>query len=261
MGSASNTYGGPITLTGASRINSDAGNFNLTTAATINTTASAYSLTFGGAYNTTASGIITGAASLNKDGSGTLILNAANTYTGATNINTGIVQVQNNDALGSQNAGTGSSNTIVSDGAAIQIYGTSLTIPEAISIYGTGISSGGAIRNFTGSGGTNILSNTITLNSNARINVDASTLTMNNATAAIALGGYTLNTGVNTATNFNISGLLTGSGAFTKDSLGTITLSGTNTGYTGPITVAKGVMNIQNADAEKAKKEETEVKA
>ena len=112
-----------------------------------------------------------------------------------------------------------------------------------------GLSSGGAIRNFTGSTGTNSLSNTVTLNSNARINVDAGTLSMTNATAAIALGNYTLNTGVASNTNFNISGLLTGSGALTKDNDGTITLSGANTGYSGAITVDRGVMNIQNANA------------
>ena len=138
-----NTLAGPITLAAISRINSDAGTLAFSNTNSI--ALATYGLTMGGNGNNTVTGVLASTASsatatLTKEGSGTLILNGANTYTGATNITAGIVQVQNNDALGSQNAGTGSSNTIVSDGAAIQIYGTSLTIPEAISIYGTGIS-------------------------------------------------------------------------------------------------------------------------
>ena len=228
-----------------SRINSDAG--TLTFSNTNSIALVTYGLTVGGYSNTTVSGIIASTSSLGsltKDGVGTLLLDGENTYTGATNITAGIVQVQKSNALGNQTAGT-----TVLDGAAIQIKGSSLIIPEPITVFGTGISNGGVIRNFTGSSGTNSLSNTITLSSNARINVDAGTLSMTNATAAIAFGTYSLSAGVASNTNFNISGLLTGSGAFTKDNDGTIILSGANVGYSGAITVAKGVMNIQNSDA------------
>jgi autotransporter-associated beta strand protein len=250
--SGDNTLAGSITLAAISRINSDAG--TLTFSNTNSIGLATYGLTVGGFSNTTVTGVLAStsgstSATLTKDGSGTLILNGENTYTGATSVTAGIVQVQKSNALGSQTAGTGSNNTTVSDGAALQIMGTSLIIPEAITVFGTGISNGGVIRNFTGSTGTNSLSNTITLNSNARINVDAGTLSMTNATAAIAFGTYSLSAGVTSNTNFNISGLLTGSGELTKDNDGTITLSGANIGYSGAITVAKGVMNIQNSSA------------
>jgi autotransporter-associated beta strand protein len=249
--SGNNSYTGPITLTDASRINVDAGTLTLTSTATINTTSNAYSLTLGGATNMTASGIISGTGSLTKDGASTLFFDAENTYTGATYITSGIVQVQKSNALGSLNAGTGSSNTTVSDGAVIQIFGSSINIPEAITVFGTGVSNRGVIRNFTGSTGVNALTNTITLNSSARINVDAGTLSLTGTTngISIAFGTYSLSAGVNTATSMAISGVLTGTGNLTKDSLGTLILNGSNTGYAGAITVYNGVMNIQNGNA------------
>jgi len=199
----------------------------------------------------TASGVISGTGSVTKDGASTLFFDAENTYTGATYITSGIVQVQKSNALGSLTAGTGSSNTTVSDGAVIQIFGTSINIPEAITVFGTGASNRGVIRNFTGSTGVNALTNTITLNSNARINVDAGTLSLTGTLngTSIAFGTYSLSAGVNTATSMGISGVLTGTGNLTKDSLGTLILSGSNTGYSGAITVYNGVMNIQNANA------------
>src|SRR5206468_3167913 len=48
----------------------------------------------------TVSGAIGGAGDVNKIGGGTLILSGANTYTGQTNINNGIVQANNGSALG-----------------------------------------------------------------------------------------------------------------------------------------------------------------
>ena len=249
--SGNNSYTGPITLSDASRINVDAGTLTLTSTATINTTASAYTLTIGGASNMTSSGIISGTGSLIKDGASTLFLDAENTYTGSTNISNGIVQVQKSNALGSLNAGTGSSNTTVSDGAVIQIYGTNINIPEAIKVYGTGISNRGVIRNFTGSSGVNALTSTITLNSNARINVDAGTLSLTGTSNGTSLvyGTYALNAGVNTSTSMIVSGLMSGTGNLTKDSLGTLILSGSNTDFAGAIRVHNGVMNIQNSNA------------
>ncbi|NDG70538.1 MAG: hypothetical protein EBY32_04385, partial [Proteobacteria bacterium] len=88
--SDSNTYGGAITLAGATRINSDAG--LLTLSGGISGT---QNLTIGGAGNTTiSSAIATSTGTLTKDGAGTLILSANNTYTGNTTVSLGVINIQ-----------------------------------------------------------------------------------------------------------------------------------------------------------------------
>ena len=77
-----NTYGGPIILTGAARINSDAGTLMLDVASG-NGIAGAFNLAIGGAGNVTvADPIATGAGALTKDGTGTLTFTGANSYSG-----------------------------------------------------------------------------------------------------------------------------------------------------------------------------------
>ena len=71
-----NTWSGAITLSGNTTIGADAGTALLDT------------------------GVITGGFGLTKVGVGSLVLNAANTYTGQTNINNGVVNVQNATGLG-----------------------------------------------------------------------------------------------------------------------------------------------------------------
>ncbi len=130
--------------------------------------------------HTTIGGVIgTTTGTLAKNGSGTLTLSAANTYTGATTVNAGIVRVQNATSLGTTATGT----TVVS-GATIEIDGSGLTIAEPItSLIGTGVGGNGALRNLANN---NTWSGVITLGAGgATIAADAGLLT----TAAI--GGAT----------------------------------------------------------------------
>ncbi|HVE43704.1 MAG TPA: autotransporter-associated beta strand repeat-containing protein, partial [Gammaproteobacteria bacterium] len=89
---------GAITLAGGSRINSDANTLTLTGGIV----GTGQGLTVGGSGNTTISttGINTSTAgTLTKDGSGVLLLNATNNYTGATTINAGKLQLGASDRI------------------------------------------------------------------------------------------------------------------------------------------------------------------
>lgn len=82
-----NTVAGPVTLAGATRLQSDAGNLRVTGAVALG----ANSLNVGGAGTTTIAGSIAGTGGLAKDGAGTLVLANANSFTGASTITAGSI--------------------------------------------------------------------------------------------------------------------------------------------------------------------------
>lgn len=155
------------------------------------------------------SGIISGAGGLtvNKSGTGTLILTNANTYTGSTTINAGIAVVQNPTALGSTRGATK-----VASGATLQVKG-GLTIADKLTLNGTGAAgTTGALECVTG---TNTWAGAISLASASTIAVDAGQLT--------------------------ISGVMSGKGSLTRAGAGSLIVSALNT-YTGGTTVNGGVL-------------------
>src|SRR4029077_3248668 len=103
--SGTNNYGGLLTLGANATVSSDSGTLNLTNAGTI--TGPTFGLTLNGSGNGTVSSIIgTTSGALTKNGTGTWTLFGANTYTGATTVNAGVLNVQNATALGLTTAGT-----------------------------------------------------------------------------------------------------------------------------------------------------------
>jgi autotransporter-associated beta strand protein len=150
-------------------------------------------------------GIIAG-TNITKSGAATLFLNGANTFTGIVTNNAGAIRVGNNSGLGTTNSGT-----VIVSGAALELTtnnaGGNLSIgAESLSLAGTGISSGGALRNITGS---NTYGGLITLTNATRINSDAGTLLLTNtgtitgATFGLTFGGagnITLNSIIGTTT-------------------------------------------------------------
>jgi autotransporter-associated beta strand protein len=112
-------------------------------------------------------GVISGAGALTKISADTLLLSGANSYTGATTLSAGVIQLQNQDGLGSTTAGvTGASNTSVASGTAIKIVGTGFLIPEVLSLSGLGVNAQGVLLNTSGK---NSLLGDITISSDATI--------------------------------------------------------------------------------------------
>ncbi len=93
----------------------------------------------------TISGMIGGAAGFNKEGPGKLILSGANTYSGVTNVNVGVLNVQHSTGLGTIVAGT----TVVGN-AALELENNIAISYEALTLRGFGIAGAGALRNISG---------------------------------------------------------------------------------------------------------------
>ena len=234
-----NTYGGLVTLGSATRIQSDAGTLLLTNTGTI--TGATFGLTVGGAGNTIINSIIgTTTGTLTKDGTGTLRLTGANTFTGNTTISNGVVNIQNATGLGTV-AGTAS----VAAGAALQLQGGITVGAKPLTLNGTGVSTDGALRSIIGA---NVWQGAVTLGSSGvRMNSDAGatiwstyagSLTLN--TAATSITGTNADLTLGGSGDGTVSGIIAiGSGALTKDGNGIWTLSGANT-YTGITTVSAG---------------------
>ncbi|WP_162239539.1 autotransporter-associated beta strand repeat-containing protein [Methylobacterium sp. Leaf87] len=179
--------------------------------------------------------VISGSTSVNKLDTGTFVLSGANTYSGATTISGGILNIQNATALGTTAAGT----TVQSSGT-LQLQNNITVTGEALSLAGNGSTgSNGALQNVSGA---NTYAGAIILAGASRINSDAGTLTLSGG-----IGGANQNLTVGGAGATTISGAIaTGTGTFTKDGAGTVTLTGVNT-YTGATTINAGTLTLNNA--------------
>ena len=236
--SGTNAYGGLITLGAAATISSDAGTLTLSNTGTI--TGATFGLTLTGAGNGTIASIVgTTTGTLTKNGLGTWILSGANTYTGATNINAGILNYQNLTAFGGHSAIT------VASGATAQVQGSITgTGTSAMTISGSGATGAtGALENVSG---TNTYAGLLALGAAATISSDAGTLTLSNTGTILGSGDALTLTGGGNGTIASIIG--TGAGTLTKSGVGTWTLTKANT-YTGLTTVAAGTLALSGAGA------------
>ncbi len=179
---------------------------------------------------TGSSGLVISAVGFAPWNPGTLVLSGANTYTGATTVSAGTLNIQNATALG-----TTASGTTVSSGATLQLQGGITVGAEALTISGTGASGqNGALVNVSG---TNNYGGLLTLGAASTISSDSGTLNLTN-TGTIVGGNFALTlTGSGNGTISSIIG--TSIGSVTKSGSGTWTLSGANT-YTGTTTVNGG---------------------
>jgi fibronectin-binding autotransporter adhesin len=231
------------------------------------------------------SGIISGVGSLTMNGTGTLTLTGANTYSGGTNLNGGILAVNNDANLGtaalSFNGGTlealaagggiTSSKTVTLNaggGTFLADTGTSSTLSGNISGIGSLTKNGlGTLTlsgNNTYSGATNVAFGTLRAGSstafsaNSAFNV-ASVLDLNgfnNTIGSLSGNGTVTNSGAATAiltvgngnSNTTFAGILeggTGVLGLTKTGTGTFILTGNDT-YSGGTTISAGTLQLGN---------------
>ncbi|EAW4995614.1 TPA: autotransporter-associated beta strand repeat-containing protein [Salmonella enterica subsp. enterica serovar Havana] len=164
--------------------------------------------------------------SLIKQGAGTLILNAENTYTGGTTISGGTLVATNVDALGSGD---------VTDDATLELN-TGGTFDNAISGSGQVVKSGDDVLTLSGansySGGTLISDGTLVAS-----NVEA-----------LGTGDVTDDATLELNTGGTFDNAIGGSGNVVKSGADTLTLSGSNS-YTGGTTISGGTLVASNVEA------------
>lgn len=194
--------GGTITLGSASTIYVDNTSLTLTPSNGNAISGTNMGLTFNGGGATTVNGAISLGSGGLTNTAGTVSLMTANTYSGATAVNGGILNVRNNTSLGT-------SSVSVASGATLQLQ-DGITVSNALTLNGLGMGSNGSLRSISG---VNEYSGNITLSTNAvRINTDANSLTISgNISGGLIPLYFGSNAGSGSVT-VTVSGSISGSG-------------------------------------------------
>jgi autotransporter-associated beta strand protein len=213
--SGDNTWNGAITLGSSIGISSLAG-----------------TLTLGGAIGESSSGY-----GITKVGDGTVALSVANTYTGATSILQGTLEVTANNALGTIAAGT-----TVASGATLKLTNVNYSTAEGLTINGA--AAGGAGDGALVSSGASTFAGLITAVTNATINAGNGTLALS---GGIVKDGTTL-TFKGAGGTITISGTgISGASAFSDLVVdGTTVIKDVASTYNGPTTITNGGTLIAN---------------
>ena len=279
--SGNNSYGGAITLGSASTIASDSG--TLTLGGGISN--GGFVATFTGSGNITESGVIGGSAGITKTGSGILTFSNTNSYLGNTTINGGTLSVSSDGNLGglisgiNLNAGileiaTGfttartinlgdPASTLQVDATQTFTVSTPITGTGTLNKTGAGTLVLSAVNLF--SGGTNVRAGTLQLGAVDRLLTTAG-LTISGGTFDLQTFGQTagavtlssgsiIGTGTGTLTGSSytlqsgsISAILAGNSNVTKNTSGTVTLSGASI-FTGSTTISAGTLQVNTNNA------------
>ena len=234
----------------------------------IDTTNAGGSFTQGNAF-TDSTGAFGGKISLTKVGSGTLVLDETNTYTGTTTISAGTLEVQ-----GSITASSNIINnaTLLFNSGSAQSFTNSITGTGTISKSGAGTLTLAGSNTITGSttvnAGNLTLSNALALRNSALVTTGAGTVTLSGVTSPTfgGLSGASGNlaviiTNYSTVTNLTLNpgtgvthtyGGVIADGAMgltlTKTGAGTQVLTGANL-YTGATLINQGTLNLGGATA------------
>jgi autotransporter-associated beta strand protein len=244
-----------------------------------------FNTTFGGAGNIIQTNPVSGTGALVKNDSGTLTLGGANTYSGGSTLNGGTTIITGTGNLGAT-AGTATINAATLEVAATfttprnYILGSATStvqVDPTFTFTGSGIFSGPGTLNKTGAGTmvlsgvnsytgpTNVTAGTLQISASERI-VNTSDLNVSGGTFDVqtfseTLGIVTLfsgtisGSGAGTLTGSSytlqsgtVSAIMAGGGTVTKNTAGTVILSGSNT-FTGSTTISAGILQVNTNNA------------
>ncbi len=230
------TYGGLLTLGSASSIVGGTGTITISNTGTI--TGATFGLTLGGAQGGTLTSILgTTSGTLTKSDAGTWTLSGTNTFTGGTTLNSGTLNINNNQALGT------SAGTFTINGGTINATTAGIsTVAYPLALNGD--------FTFTGTNNLNLGTGTTTLSGNRQITVSAGTLTIGGTLSSAAnnltkAGAGTLSFGANPVT---INALTINAGTLTSTSV-TLSLAG-NFSNLGTYTHNSGNVDFNGASAQ-----------
>ena len=224
-----NTYTGTTTISGGTlQVGNGGATGSLGTGNIVNNAA----LVFDRSDDITVGNAISGSGTLTKQGAGRLTLSGANTYSGATHIDAGVL------LLTGANLGNGAGAVTVAAGAALELAFAATPV-NPMTISGAGSGAGAVV----GVGANSSLDGTITLAADAAIGVTGSNIL--NIGGNVVLGANTL-TLSGAGTRF-VTGNISGTGGLTHAE-GMTLFSGTGT-YLGPTTLTGGTMVIRGGTA------------
>ena len=253
-GTGAGAAGANVTVTTTGATSSSIASINATTNGVINMIV---------ADTLTVNGVIAGTGTtLNKTGAGTVILAGTNTYTGATTVAAGTLQIGNGALAGliANAGGIVNNSTVIFNRSDAHSYGGVISGTGAVVKDGAGIFTFSGANTYTGA--TNILAGTLldsaSIPNSSAVNISlGATLNLNNTNEIvgsiagagnIVMGSAALTSGANNLST-NFSGVISGTGGnFNKAGTGALTLSGANT-YTGATNVNAGTLVAANAAA------------
>jgi len=235
-------WNGDFTVTGTNNLNLGTGAVTLGASRTV--TVSANTLTVGGAIGGSGFG-------LTKNGTGNLILTGADTYTGGTTINAGM--------LSFNGANTFTAGTVTISGGTLNFNNANALGSAAVILTFNGgniDATNGAVTNafanaqnwnsdftFTGTNSLNLGTGAVTMNASRIVTVSANTLTVG---GAISGTGFGLTK--NGAGTLDLTGAESYTGGTTVNA-GTLEFNGTNTFASGTVTLAGGTLDLNNNNA------------
>jgi autotransporter-associated beta strand protein len=179
--------------------------------------------------------LISGAGALTKNGTGLLVMNNANSFTGGTIINAGRLGLNNG-------MGLGTGNVIVMQNAILGLGG--VTFANNVSGSGQIVKTANNFAVMTGtnthSGGTDIQQGGIVVNSPAALGTGV---------VSLSGAGTTLTVDYSGATNVALNNQITGVGSLIKDGSGTVVMNAGGNSYSGGTTINAGRLGLNFGDA------------